>query len=80
MKLKGGFGIIITMVREDVEEGSDQVQALASDIGDLKYRADTLAYKLGSCLNGLLAVLYEYWDFPGSWRLEYSSKLRNGLL
>lgn len=79
MKLERALGIIIAMMRENVEESPHQIQAFTGDIRHLKNRTDALAHKLSSRFNGLLTVFDEDWDFSGSGRLQYSSKLSNSL-
>ena len=46
MKLKGSFGVVMAVMGQDVEERSDQVEALAGDVGDLEDGAYSLAYEL----------------------------------
>lgn len=79
MKLERALGIIIAMMRENVEESPHQVQAFAGDIGYLENRTDALAHKLSGRFNSLLTVFDEDWDFSGSGRLQYSSKLSDSL-
>jgi len=66
VELEWGFVIVVAVMREDVEEGSDEVEAFACDVGDLEYGAYTLAHELGGGLDGLVAVLDEDGDFPGA--------------
>lgn len=80
MKLERALGIIIAMLRANVQESPYQVQAFAGDIRYLENRTDTLAHKLSSCFNSLLTIFDEDRDFSGSGRLQYSSKLSNSLL
>lgn len=80
MKLERPLGIIIAMMRANIEESPYQVQIFAGDIRYLKNRADALAHKLSGGFNGLLTILDEDWDFSSSGRLQYSSELSNCLL
>lgn len=69
MKLKRSFGIIVSMVRQNVQESPHQVKVLTSYIRYLKNGAYPLTDKLSSCLNCLLPVLNEYRYFPSTRRL-----------
>ena len=80
MKFERGLGIVIAVMGQDVKECSDEIEAFTSDVRDLEDGADSLANKLGSGLDGFVAVLDENGYFPGAWRLENAGELRYGLL
>jgi len=66
VEFKGGFVVVVAVMGQDVEEGSDEVEAFAGDVGDLEYGAYPLAHELGGSLDGFVAVLDEDGDFPGA--------------
>lgn len=66
VEFEGGFVVVVAVVRQDVEEGSDEVEAFAGDVGDLEDGAYALAHELGGGLDCLVAVFDEDWDFPGA--------------
>ena len=80
MELKWCLSIVITMMRQDVQEGPHQVKVLPSDVGDLKNRAYSLADKLGCGLNGLITVLDEDRNFLRSRGFQYACQLGDSLL
>ena len=51
------LSIVVAVVRQDIQECPHQVEALASNIGDLEDRAYSLADKLCCGLDGLVTVL-----------------------
>jgi hypothetical protein len=59
--------IVVAMVREDIKELPDQVKALASDVGDLKDRADAFRDKLRSGVDTLLTILDKDGNFSRAW-------------
>ena len=63
MELEGSVGVIVAMVRKDVEESSDKVERFTCDVGDLEYGTDALRDKLRGGLNGVSAVFNENGDF-----------------
>lgn len=67
------------MMRQDIQEFSNKVKGLASDVGDLKYGADALRDELCGGIDALLAILDEYWDFPRSRGFEDPGYLLDGL-
>ncbi len=47
MEFKGRFGVVVAVVRQDVEEGPHQVEAFAGDVGYLEDGTYSLADELG---------------------------------
>ena len=80
VEFEGGFGVVIPVVREYVEEGPDKVEGFARDVRDLEDRADALTDKLGGGLDGVFPGFDEDWDFAGAGRFEYAGELGDGLL
>lgn len=80
MEFEGPIGIVIAVVRQNIEERPDEIEAFAGDVGNLENGTYSLADELGSSLNGFIAVLDEDGDFPGAWRLEDAGQLSYGLL
>ena len=80
VELECRLGIVVTVVREDVEKRADQVQILARHVRDLKDGTYTLAHKLGGCIDALLVVLDENGYFPCPGALENPRDLGDGLL
>ena len=80
MKFKGRFRIVVSMVRENVQECPHKVKALPCDVGYLEYRADSLAHKLRCSIDGLFAILDEHRNFSCPWRLQYFGELSDGIL
>lgn len=80
VEFEGGVGVVIAVVRKDVEECADKVQGLASDVGDLEDGADALRDELGGGLDSVGAIFDEDGYFPCTRRLEYASQLGDGLL
>ena len=63
MELEGSVGIVVAVVGKDVEEGSDEVEGFACDVGDLEDGTDALRDELCGGLDGICAVLDEDRDF-----------------
>lgn len=63
MELKWRLSVIVAVVRQDIQECPDQVEALTSNVGHLEDRAYPLANELGRSLDSLVAVLNEDRDF-----------------
>ena len=80
VKFKRCLSIVMPMVRQDIQKRPYKVKALPSHIRDLEYRTNTLADKLCGCVDGVLPILDEYRDFPGTRRLQYSSELCDSVL
>ena len=80
MEFEGGVGIVVAMVGEDVEEGSDEVEGFACDVGDLKDGADSLGDELCRSLDGVGAVFDKNGDFAGAGGFENAGQLGDGLL
>ena len=80
MKLERSFGVIIPMVRQNIEESPHQVKALSSNVRHLKDRAYSLTDELGSGLNCLFLVFNEYWYFPSPGRFQDLCQLGDRLL
>ena len=59
MEFERRLSIVVAMVRQDIQECPHQVEALASDIGDLEDGAYPLADKLCCSLDGLVTVFDE---------------------
>lgn len=70
----------MSVVRQDVQEGPHEIEVLASDVGDLEYRAYPLTDELSRSIDGVLTILNENWDFPCARRFQYPRELRNGIL
>lgn len=70
----------MTVVRQYVQESSNEIKTFTCNIGDLEYRAYSLADELGRRLYGLFTVFNEDWNFPSSLRLEDAGKLGDSLL
>ena len=66
MEFKGGFGVVISVMGEDVQECSDQIETFACDVGYLEDGTYPLADELRCRLDGIFAVFDEDWDFPGA--------------
>lgn len=75
-----GFVVVVAVMRQDVEERSDEIKAFAGDVGHLENWTYPLADELGGSFDSLVTILDEDRDFSGARRLEYASKLRNCLL
>ena len=67
MEFKGGFGVVISVMGEDVQECSDQIETFACDVGYLEDGTYPLADELSRRLNRVCAVLDEDWNFPSAW-------------
>ena len=80
MEFEGSFLIVMTMMRENIEECPYVIKTFASDIGHLENGAYSLTDELRRCLNGLLTRLDEDWDLPCPWGFEDARKLRDSLL
>ncbi len=80
MELERCFSIVVTVMRKDIEECSDEVEIFASDVRDLENWAYSLADELSSSLDRFFAVLDEDWDFASARRFQYSGKLSDCLL
>lgn len=80
MKFERSFGIVMTVVWDDVEEGANEIERLTSYVGDLEDRADTLADELSGGIYAFLLVFDEDWNFPCARRLENLGQLSDGLL
>ena len=59
MEFEWCLSIVVAVVRQDIQECPHQVEALASNIGDLEDGAYPLADKLCRGLDGLITVLDE---------------------
>ena len=66
---KGGSVIVVAVVWEDVQEGTDEVEVFTGDVADLEDRADALRDELCSGCDGLFVILDEDRDLAGAWRL-----------
>ncbi len=64
MKFKWSIGVVIAMVGKDIEEGANEIQGFARDVGDLENGADALGDNLCGGLNSIGAVFDENGDFP----------------
>lgn len=73
-------GIVVPMVRQDVEERADQVEILPCDVRDLEDGADALRDELSGCIDAALAVGDEDRDLACAGRLEDPRYLRDSLL
>ncbi len=80
MELKWGLGVVMAVVRQDVQEGSDMVESFACDVADLEDGADTLTDELRGCRDGLLVRGDEDGDFAGARGFEDAGKLGDRLL
>ena len=80
VKFEGSLGVIMAVVWDDVEEGADEIERVASYVGDLEYWADTLADELSGGVYAFLLVLDEDGDFSRTRRLENFGQLCDGLL
>jgi len=80
VELERCFSIVVTVMRKDIEECSDEVEIFASDVRDLENWAYSLADELSSSLDRFFAVLDEDWDFASARRFQYSGKLSDCLL
>lgn len=80
VKLERSIGVIIAMVRKNVEEGTNEVKGFAGDVGDLKDRADSLRDKLCGGLDSISTVFNEDGNLPCAGRFEDACQLGNGLL
>jgi len=66
MELERGVGIVMAMVRKDIEERPHEIQVLAGDVGDLEDGADSLADELSRGVDALLSVLDEDGDLAST--------------
>ena len=80
MELERGLGVVVSVMRQNVEESTDKVQTFASDVRNLKDRADTLRDELTSSLDGFLPVLDKDRDLSGTRRFEDAGELGDSLL
>lgn len=80
VKFEWSFGVVMAVVWDDVEEGANEIERVASNVRDLKDWADTLADELGGSVYAFLLVLDEDGDFSGTGRLENLGQLGDGLL
>ena len=80
VEFERGVGVVIAVVRKNVEECADKVQGLTRDVGDLEDGADALGDKLGGGLDSVGAIFDKDGDFPCARRFEYASQLGDGLL
>ena len=79
MEFELGLRVIMAMVRQDVQEGADEVERFACNIGDLEDRAYSLGDELSCSLDGLSTVLDKDGDFASTGRLQDTGELRDGL-
>lgn len=80
VEFEWGVSVVIAVMWENIEEGADEVQRLASDVRDLEHGADALGDKLGGSLNSIGAVFDEDGNFPCARRLKDAGQLGDGLL
>ncbi len=80
MEFEGAVGVVVAVVGKDVEEGSDEVEGFAGDVGDLEDGTDALGDELRCGLNGICTVFDEDGDFASTGRLEDAGELGDGLL
>lgn len=80
VELERGVGVVVAVVRQDVEELADEVETLARDVGHLEDGADALADELGGRVDAVFAALDEDGDFAGAGGLEDLLQLGEGLL
>ena len=80
MKLERCIGIVVAMVRQDIEERSHKIKAFSRDIGYLEDGTDPLTDELSCGFNSILAVFDKDWDFASTGRFQYSGYLSDGLL
>ena len=80
VELEGGRGVVMTVVGEDVEEGSDQVQTFTCYVADLEDGADALGDEGCGGVDRVLARFNEDGDLAGAWGLENAGQLHYGLL
>ena len=80
VKFEWSFGVIVTVVWDDVEESANEIERVASYIGDLEDWADALTDELSSGVYAFLLVLDEDGDFSGTGRLENLGQLCDSLL
>ena len=80
MKFERSFLIVMTMMRENIEECPYVIETFTSDIGHLENGAYSLTDKLRRCLDSFLTSLDEDWDLPCPWGFEDARKLHNSLL
>jgi len=79
VEFEGCLGIVVAVVREDVEEGTHEVEAFAGHVGDLEDGADALGDELSGGRNGLLAVLDQNGDFACPGGFQDAGYLGDGL-
>lgn len=70
VELERGFGIVVAVVRQDVEEGANKVQAFACHVRNSKDGANALGDELGCGFDCFVAVLDEDWDLARSRRFK----------
>lgn len=80
MEFEWSLGVIIPVVRQDVEESTDKVQTFTGDVRNLEDRADTLRDELASGLDGFLPAFNENRDLAGARRFEDARELGDSLL
>jgi len=68
VELERSFCIIVSMMRKDVQENTDEIERFSCDVRDLEYRADSLRNELCGGINALFLVLDEDGDFASAWR------------
>lgn len=79
VEFEGGLGVVVAVVREDVEEGAHEVEAFAGHVRDLEDGADALGDELSGGRDGLLAVLDQDGNFARAGGFEDTRYLRDGL-
>lgn len=66
VELERGVGVVMAMVRKDIEERPNEIQVLAGDVGDLEDGADSLTDELSRGVDALLSVLDEDGDLAST--------------
>src|SRR6266536_2872052 len=75
MELKLPLCIIVSVVRQDIQECAHQIETLTCDVRNLEDWAYPLRHELSSGIDSVLPRLDEDWYFSRTRRLENTSQL-----
>lgn len=80
VEFERSLSVVVAVVRQDVQESSDEIKVFTGNVGDLKDWTYSLADELGGGLDSFIAVLDEDGNLPCARRLEDAGELCDGLL